>query len=162
MSIDHVNQDGAMHRREVPAAQIYKWAKDNKYPQNLRVLCQNCNYKSYAIFRRTGQPLNTIRSLQRAITRWADVVFPSRSIDNTIYKLREEVQELIDEFSTGNPDSTINPGEFADVMILVLDLASLCGIDASIAMHDKLEINRKRQWTFDSNGLMQHIENVDG
>lgn len=41
LSLDHINNDGAAHRREV--RDVYKWAEDNNYPNTLRVLCFNCN-----------------------------------------------------------------------------------------------------------------------
>lgn len=43
LSLDHINNDGAKHRREVGASGVYKWAIDNKFPPTLRILCFNCN-----------------------------------------------------------------------------------------------------------------------
>lgn len=43
LSLDHVNNDGAQHRREIGQSRLYKWAQDNNYPDSLRVLCYNCN-----------------------------------------------------------------------------------------------------------------------
>lgn len=43
--IDHVANDGAEHRKAIGCgSKIYGWAKRNKYPDNLQVLCSNCNY----------------------------------------------------------------------------------------------------------------------
>jgi hypothetical protein len=48
LSIDHVNDDGADHRREIESkrtgsTKIYVWLKQNGYPPGFRVLCMNCN-----------------------------------------------------------------------------------------------------------------------
>ena len=43
LSLDHVNNDGAKHRREIGNSQVYNWAKKNNYPNSLQVLCYNCN-----------------------------------------------------------------------------------------------------------------------
>ena len=52
LSIDHINNDGAAHRREIngdkPRAsgtKLYKWLKQNGFPQDLglQTLCHNCN-----------------------------------------------------------------------------------------------------------------------
>ena len=41
LSLDHVNGDGAEHRRQV--ANIVTWALKNGFPPSLQVLCYNCN-----------------------------------------------------------------------------------------------------------------------
>ena len=47
MSLDHVNGDGAEHRRKHPKARaghsFYSWLKRNGFPEGLQVLCFNCN-----------------------------------------------------------------------------------------------------------------------
>ena len=47
LTLDHVNNDGADHRRELgqqggPA--FYKWPRDHQYPIGFQVLCMNCNF----------------------------------------------------------------------------------------------------------------------
>lgn len=44
LSIDHVNNDGAEHRRDVNRRKIYKWLRDNGYPDGYQILCMNCNF----------------------------------------------------------------------------------------------------------------------
>jgi len=46
LSLDHVNNDGAEHRRNenLSGATLYKWLKDNDYPDGFQVLCMNCNH----------------------------------------------------------------------------------------------------------------------
>lgn len=49
LTLDHINEDGAAHRRELfgtqkaGSSQMYRWAKKNGYPAIFRVLCFNCN-----------------------------------------------------------------------------------------------------------------------
>ena len=51
LSIDHINNDGAEHRRSLgykegngKGAAIYSWLKRNKYPEGFQILCMNCNH----------------------------------------------------------------------------------------------------------------------
>ncbi len=50
LTIDHVNGDGARHRRKIfgrgragGGSNFYNWLKRNSYPPGFRVLCYNCN-----------------------------------------------------------------------------------------------------------------------
>lgn len=45
LSIDHINNDGAKHRKKIgKGASFYFWLKRNNYPKNnFQVLCYNCN-----------------------------------------------------------------------------------------------------------------------
>lgn len=46
LAIDHVNNDGASHRREIGlkgGTSFYSWLIKNKLPDGFRVLCHNCN-----------------------------------------------------------------------------------------------------------------------
>ena len=48
LTIDHVNNDGAQHRRENPKLRgggaLHRWLRDNGYPKEFQVLCCNCNW----------------------------------------------------------------------------------------------------------------------
>ncbi len=46
LSIDHKDNDGAAHRKEIgeTAHHLYAWAKKNGYPDRLQILCFNCNF----------------------------------------------------------------------------------------------------------------------
>lgn len=44
LTIDHINNDGSSHRKELGLKVIYKWLKRNKYPSGFQVLCHNCNH----------------------------------------------------------------------------------------------------------------------
>lgn len=48
LTIDHINDDGADHRREMKekhgyVVEIYRWLKNNNFPKGFQVLCWNCN-----------------------------------------------------------------------------------------------------------------------
>lgn len=43
LTIDHMNNDGAAHRREIGNRRIYEWLERNGYPSGFQVLCFNCN-----------------------------------------------------------------------------------------------------------------------
>ena len=49
LSIDHINEDGAKHRKDLPGSgggghQMYRWLRLNNYPPGFQVLCMNCNF----------------------------------------------------------------------------------------------------------------------
>jgi 5-methylcytosine-specific restriction endonuclease McrA len=45
LAIDHVNDDGAAHRREenVNGSKIVLWLIQNHFPSGFQILCHNCN-----------------------------------------------------------------------------------------------------------------------
>ena len=51
LSIDHIDNNGAEHRREITKEYGYKlggnqilmWLKKNNYPEGFQILCYNCN-----------------------------------------------------------------------------------------------------------------------
>ena len=68
------------------------------------------------------------------------------------------VHELPELLNGGLDD----PLEYADVLILLLDIASLRGIDAIAAAHEKMSVNERRQWAVDPRtGLMSHTREAD-
>lgn len=89
--------------------------------------------------------------LQRHVVLWADSAFPDRTPASAFMKLFSELGEVID-----NPG---DPGEWGDLLILVLDLMAMYGHqDPDQAVLDKLEINRHRTWAVNALGVMQHRE----
>jgi hypothetical protein len=45
LSIDHINNDGADHRRMIGGRNtIYRWLTNNDFPPGFQVLCMNCNF----------------------------------------------------------------------------------------------------------------------
>jgi hypothetical protein len=44
LTIDHINDDGSAHRRELEKTTMYRWLKRHGYPKDgYRLLCFNCN-----------------------------------------------------------------------------------------------------------------------
>ena len=44
LSLDHVQNNGANHRREVgTGTKFFEWVVNNNYPDTLQILCANCN-----------------------------------------------------------------------------------------------------------------------
>lgn len=43
LAFDHINNDGAKHRREIGRTTISYWLRKNGYPKGFQVLCHNCN-----------------------------------------------------------------------------------------------------------------------
>jgi hypothetical protein len=45
--MDHINNDGAQHRRpsggRMKAEKLWKWLIDNNFPEGFQILCWNCN-----------------------------------------------------------------------------------------------------------------------
>lgn len=49
LQLDHVNNDGAEHRRGITSTRdMYSWAIRNQFPDTLQLMCANCHFaKSY-------------------------------------------------------------------------------------------------------------------
>jgi hypothetical protein len=44
LAIDHINNDGAKHRREVGGSRgLFLWLRRHNYPDGFQILCHNCN-----------------------------------------------------------------------------------------------------------------------
>ena len=43
LAFDHINNDGAKHRKERGNMNIVEWLRKNHYPKNIQLLCHNCN-----------------------------------------------------------------------------------------------------------------------
>jgi predicted restriction endonuclease len=45
LTIDHINNDGASHRRKLlkSGGSLYRWIIKNNFPPDLQILCWNCN-----------------------------------------------------------------------------------------------------------------------
>ena len=67
LTIDHINQDGAKHRKEhklEPGQKTWLWLKKNKYPKEFRVLCFNCNTKEYRKYVRSKKASENRREIE--------------------------------------------------------------------------------------------------
>lgn len=48
LTIDHVLNDGAAHRKSLPQrSKMYQWLKDHGFPAEFQTLCFNCNYAKH-------------------------------------------------------------------------------------------------------------------
>lgn len=43
LAIDHIKGGGRKHRQSIPGNNLYRWLRNNEYPEGFRVLCHNCN-----------------------------------------------------------------------------------------------------------------------
>lgn len=43
LQIDHINEDGNVHRKTVKASSLYSWLKEHNFPNGFQVLCASCN-----------------------------------------------------------------------------------------------------------------------
>lgn len=50
LTIDHINNDGNVQRKtQSSGGMFYRWIMKNNYPDNLQILCWNCNHGKYKI-----------------------------------------------------------------------------------------------------------------
>lgn len=43
LTVDHVNDDGVEHRKEVGGGRLYRWLVAENFPPGFQILCYNCN-----------------------------------------------------------------------------------------------------------------------
>ncbi len=94
-----------------------------------------------------------LQRLQAEVVDWADGEFPNRIPAMALLKMFGEIGEVID-----NPS---DPLEWADVLMLFLDVAKLSGISGdqlTVAFLEKMKINRGRKWQENGLGVMSHIK----
>jgi len=96
-----------------------------------------------------------LQHLQSIVVEWADLKFPKRVPSMALLKMFSEIGEVID-----NPSDAT---EWADVLILFLDVAKLSGVsgnDLTTAFIEKMEINKKREWNVENGlGVISHVSN---
>lgn len=90
-----------------------------------------------------------LRDITAAITEWCDEVYPTRTRDHMIEKLREEFEELAEK--------PLDAWEMADIMIILLDLCHHLGFDIAKIIHHKMDINRNRSWEITEKGILKHV-----
>lgn len=94
-----------------------------------------------------------IEMLQEDIVDWLDKVHPNRSEMAVWAKFLEETGEVMTD--------PMDIGEWADVMIVLLDLASRYGHymdDILMTARDKLIVNKARKWEINKHGVMSHVK----
>lgn len=90
-----------------------------------------------------------IREITQDVQAWLSDVYPDRTLDSTLAKLREELQEL--------SERPLDGWEAADVIILLFDLCDMAGFDIAKLVHHKMDINRKRTWSL-VDGVLKHAK----
>lgn len=55
LCLDHINDNGAQHKREEKYSDIHTWLRTNNYPEGFQVLCYNCNMKKRFIRERNDR-----------------------------------------------------------------------------------------------------------
>lgn len=102
---------------------------------------------------------NDMRAVQREITRWASSNWPDRTYHQALSKLvLEEIPEMLQHHKEHGPDHALG-GELADCFVLLMDLATIWGVDLPSAIEAKMEINYMRMWYRDPDtGIAQHVQ----
>ena len=92
-----------------------------------------------------------------AINAWANRTFPGRPPKSSINKLgMEELPELLIHLKERGTEGIGE--EWADCMILLLDLARIWKIDPAKAIENKMRINNNRMWRKDDEtGFYNHV-----
>ena len=93
---------------------------------------------------------NSIDCIAQEVYEWAQATFPDRTDASMFLKMYSEIAELI--------RSDGEPHELADLFILLMDYAVRKNVSLLAAINEKLEINKRRSWRFNSDGTMSHIE----
>lgn len=97
----------------------------------------------------------TLQQIQDKIVEWADQALPNRTPQQAFLKLFEELGEVL-----SRPRDEM---EWADVFIILVDLANFHGISGAMlnqAILDKMEVNRGRQWGENELGVMKHKQSI--
>lgn len=94
---------------------------------------------------------------QQSITDWANATFGRSSSNMRIAaRANEEMAELLRALSVDDANPKANV-EVADVVIVLMRLASYLGIDLAAEIDRKMAINRQRQWNIGGDGHGYHV-----
>ena len=93
------------------------------------------------------------------ISTWQNKTFGKATALSKIAHLIKELQELIDDLQTNNPNKKL---EFADCFILLFGAAASDNMsykDICDAINEKMQINYKRKWGKPNKaGIVEHIK----
>lgn len=123
------------------------FVQEESLPLFPELVAEDCPYDPHSF----PTQARTLDGAMLRIEVWANRVIPDRTAEKALQKL---VLEELPELLHGALD---DPGEWADVLILVLDGMRLRGIDPIKAVHDKMAINEKREWAINERGVLQHV-----
>lgn len=88
LNIDHVNDDGSNHRKEVGKGNVYVDLKNRDFPEGYQVLCSNCNYGKRINRGICPKHLNLLSEQERPYT-------PPRCLSEYKRKIRRRVACLL-------------------------------------------------------------------
>jgi hypothetical protein len=75
LQIDHIENNGATHRKDIGNGNIYKWLKKNNYPSGYQILCANCNWKKHLNNIKIDKPTNIQKYRQEYSKKLKKTVF---------------------------------------------------------------------------------------
>lgn len=105
------------------------------------------------------EPVNwdSLSDAASAINAWANRTFPGRGPKSSVNKLgMEELPELLIHLKERGTEGIGE--EWADCLILLLDLAVIWKINPAEAIKRKMEINNHRMWRKDEEtGFYNHV-----
>jgi hypothetical protein len=108
----------------------------------------------------SSNPINWDSLSEAAVTinLWANRTFPGRGPRSSLNKLNmEEIPELLTHLKKHGPEGIGE--EWADCMILLLDLAIIWGVDPAQALEAKMRVNNHRMWLKDDEtGSYNHVK----
>ena len=52
LCIDHIDNSGAKHRKEMIGKRMYEYLIANNFPKGFQILCRNCNWKKLLAWKR--------------------------------------------------------------------------------------------------------------
>lgn len=98
--------------------------------------------------------------VQKFVNRWANLTFPDREPDSSIFKLvMEEIPEMLLHKKQHGVEGIGD--ELADCFILLLDLATIWNVDIALAIRRKMRVNMNRSWVKDkATGFYNHVDPV--
>ncbi len=74
LTIDHIANDGAEHRRKIGRQNMYTYLRQQGYPPGYRVLCMNCNFSigayGYCPHQSLGVDISTLKPKYRRTKYW--------------------------------------------------------------------------------------------
>lgn len=96
---------------------------------------------------------------QQSCSAWARETFggrPEATVARVAARANEEMAELLTIATSKAPYRGL-AYEAADVVIVLYHLAGIAGFDLHKAIDEKMEINRKRKWTSNGDGVGYHV-----
>lgn len=95
-----------------------------------------------------------MREDQTSVNEWALNVFGPRTLAPVVERMTKEYSELVERYKASG---AIDPGECADVLIMMYSVAQIAGFDLAAHVDLKMTINRHRKWHLFGDGTGQHI-----